>query len=364
MIVLVQTAVPAYRASFLSAVRARLPDLRVICGDDFVDEVTRTDWATVGLERVRNRFLFGRRLWFQTPVFRLAMEAEVAILEYNPRILSGWLVLCCRWLLRRPTALWGHAAGRDGRIGSGRVVMRALCDVLCVYTQREMQQLRGGPHGDKVLVATNSLYSRDLTYAEAQDTESARDIIFSGRLVGSKKPGLLLAAYALARPQLLADARLHFIGAGPEMEQLEREAARLGIADTVDFWGTQHDYDALKSLYARTLLSVSPGYAGLSVIQSLWFGVPVLVAEGEAHAPEVAACTEENSVSFAGNHAPGLARTLIDTFDSREIWMRRRASIREGTRAIYNIEVMADEWVEAARTALNHRPAWSWTRRP
>ena len=67
--------------------------------------------------------------------------------------------------------------------------------------------------------------------------------------------------------------------------------------DRVRFAGHVSDFETLSSYYWNALVSVSPGYAGLSLIQSHWFGVPMIIARDEPHAPEIEAAIEgENAV--------------------------------------------------------------------
>jgi glycosyltransferase involved in cell wall biosynthesis len=71
-------------------------------------------------------------------------------------------------------------------------------------------------------------------------------LLAPGRLEATKRPELLLRAFARAR----GDARLKVAGAGALREDLERLAASLGIAERVQFLGFVGE-DELLSLYAQ-----------------------------------------------------------------------------------------------------------------
>lgn len=53
-----------------------------------------------------------------------------------------------------------------------------------------------------------------------------------------------------------------------------------------------HNNEDIYDVYANALVSVSPGYVGLSLTQSLSFGVPMLIAIDEAHVPEIDAALD------------------------------------------------------------------------
>jgi len=92
---------------------------------------------------------------------------------------------------------------------------------------------------------------------------------------------------------------------------------------------------------------VSPGYVGLSLIQSLGFGVPMLIARDEPHAPEVEAAVEgENSFMFESDSVSALAELLVTMADDRASWLARRPALAESARRTYSIENMVRSFVE------------------
>ena len=55
-------------------------------------------------------------------------------------------------------------------------------------------------------------------------------------------------------------------------------ALDLGIDRDVIFYGHVSEPSELRSVYGASVASLSPGYVGLSVTQSLGFGVPMIVS--------------------------------------------------------------------------------------
>jgi glycosyltransferase involved in cell wall biosynthesis len=351
-IVVVQTTIPAYRTSFFESLSRMLgQQLLIVSGDeDFALDLEHVD--RVPHAHARNRFLAGRRLLWQSGVLERALDARVAVLVLNPRVLSTWIVVALRRLKRRRTILWGHAWPRHGmrsRTDRLRGVMRGLAGAVIVYTETEARQLRDYSDSLEVVAAPNALYSRrELDPSPPPDTST--DFVFVGRLNRSKKPDLLLDAFRRAQPDLDRDVRLVFVGDGPLRVQLETTARHLGLSDRVIVCGQISAIDDLRRIYARAIASVSPGYAGLSLIQSLGFGVPMLIAREEPHAPEIEAAVEgENAWYFPSNSPEALASTLISVAKERDDWLSRRPAIAAPIRDKYCIETMVASFVAALR---------------
>jgi len=108
--------------------------------------------------------------------------------------------------------------------------------------------------------------------------------------------------------------------------------------------------DELRRIYAGAIASASPGYGGLSVIQSLGFGVPMLIARDEPHAPEIEAAIEDrNVVMFEGDRPDALAAALVGVVSERERWLSRRVEMSAAIRTRYSIEQMVDAFVRGLR---------------
>jgi hypothetical protein len=101
-------------------------------------------------------------------------------------------------------------------------------------------------------------------------------------------------------------------------------------------------------VYANAIASVSPGEAGLSLIQSLGFGVPMILARDEPHGPELEAASEgENVLTFARGSASALADLLVDVAASRELWHARRDEIAAPIVDRYCLDNMVASFVGA-----------------
>ena len=131
-----------------------------------------------------------------------------------------------------------------------------------------------------MVAAPNALYRRgDIG---GVPTDHATDILYSARLVASKKPRLLVEAFLLAASgDLPADVRLVLAGEGPERAPIESLCNGHVHGDRVALLGHISPVE-MQRRYARAFVSVAPGSVGLSIVQTLSFGVPMIYARGAA----------------------------------------------------------------------------------
>ena len=357
--VLVQMSMGDYRDAFvktlLETVKEEYESVFFI-GDHYFGKTTRTsDYIKkLPIRRRAINLMVGSAMGWQVFDYRKAVFADITVLELNPRLVHTWLILLLRKLLGKPTVLWGHVwarSGPDTRTESLRAVMRNLADRLLFYTdeQRREQLQKLGPRSEnrasQLFVAANSLYNRKDIFAESA---AGRSFIYVGRLVPEKKPVILVRAFLEAAPRMPEQVLQHMVGAGPESEEIANLVRASSDGHRVVQHGHIGDYATLRALYGASLFSVSPGYVGLSAIQSLSYGRPILVSRDEPHAPELTALVEgKNAVFFDTDNQTRLAQTLVDLVEHAPEWEARFDGIAQECAQSYSIETMVDGYVKA-----------------
>ena len=235
--------------------------------------------------------------------------------------------------------------------------MRRLSDGVVLYTYSQAREMAEHDAATRTFVAPNAIYRAGEMIA-AVPASPPNSFIYVGRLVPAKKPDVLLDAFIDAHQELPSSTRLVVVGDGPMMASLRGVAARSPVADRVEFLGHVSDHAILQKLYATAIASVSPGYVGLSLTQSLGFGVPMMIARDEPHAPEIEAARDGwNSFIYSPSTSESLARALIATAGRRDDSVIRgvRRSSRD-CRERYSAEAMARGFVLAAE-AVRRRTA-------
>lgn len=350
-VVIVQTILPEYRLPFFRELAARSTrPLELVIADGRLpsSQVQPSDRGRpAGSRRVGSWSVLGGRLLFQPAAIPPALAAEVTVLEFNPRIISNWVILLLRATLGRRTIFWGHAWSRSGQASWTnhlRSLLVRLAEGLIVYTEPERVEAEANLPVRSTWTARNAVF----TEAEIRPVRHEGQInafVLSGRLVAEKKPALAVDALArLGRD----DALLIVVGEGPERAALEQLTSRHGVSGQVEFLGERYSYDELREVYGRCIASISAGYVGLSMTQSHAFGLPMLYPDNEPHAPEVEAAEEGvNAVTFRSDDPTSLASAMREVIDNRDEWIARRESISDACRANYSIERMVAGFLAA-----------------
>lgn len=104
-------------------------------------------------------------------------------------------------------------------------------------------------------------------------------ILFVGSLDERKQVDILLRSFSDILEKVPSSIILTIVGDGMERDILKALANALQLGNRVHFVGKLTDTRALMDYYKKAIVSVSFGQAGLSVLQSLGYGVPFLTKE-------------------------------------------------------------------------------------
>jgi glycosyltransferase involved in cell wall biosynthesis len=354
-IVIVQTHVPAFRLQLFQELYARTAGrMEVWSGLQYFTPITGTPADHQSWHRsLRNRFLFGRSLLWQRGHFAAALGAELCVLEFNPRIISTWLILLIRRLDGRKSIFWGHLYPRFGRNSPTKIlrfIMLAISDGFNAYTHSEAELLRRlRPRSFGLLshlyinVAPNAIMWERDCYRDGDRVGNRSKILVVGRLIAEKRPAELLESFFYALPRLPPTVTLEFIGDGPMLPRLRQMIEEMNIADRVFLHGEIFEAADLKQFYEEALLVVSPGYIGLSATQAFGFGAPMLIARGERHSVEIELChSNVNCEFYPSDDREALTDLLVKFIATPPEWALRHGEISATVRNSYTLDRMCD----------------------
>lgn len=341
---------PAYRKNCMEQVREVLGnEIELIVSDAHLDPTVQTGIPKEHYRRAAMFRLFSGRLFVQLTKSLAPLTADSVVLDLNPRSLSAWILLVVRRTLGLRTLVWGHIhpqAGPDSGTRKFRLLMRRLAHGTISYTYADREKALRDLPGAAVWVAPNALYRRADMRSGSSSTDERTEVLYVGRFVPAKKLSLLLRGFAIAAAAT-PSIRLRLIGGGVDEAALRSLANALGIADKVTFGGWEDDVSALRTAYQHAFCSVSPGFAGLGLTQSLGFGVPMIVADKENHSPEIELQSSGGVTWFSSDTPESLADSI------RYQWERRQlvpnAELSEYTRKRYSAEAMAAGIISALR---------------
>lgn len=185
--------------------------------------------------------------------------------------------------------------------------------------------------------------------ADVPDVDEARRepfVLVLQRLELEKRTDVALRAWAAAEHP--PEWRLRVAGDGSQGRALRELAVELGIADRVDFVGFRSDVDALLRT-ASVLIAPTPREGlGLSVLEAMSYGLPIVAARGGGHAETVGSV---DGAALFDDHVAAAAQLseLIADPDRRREYGR---DLRERQRAEFGTAAQTSGTLRVLRSAL------------
>lgn len=268
---------------------------------------------------LRNRY-WGRATW-QTGVMSLVFsnDFDAYVFTGDASVLTTWIGAAIVRLRKKPVLFWtiGWHRPERGVKSRVRIAFYRLASHLMVYgnTAKRLGSTAGYP-SERISVIYNSVGEGAEATARSRRTGSGRvaNVGAIARLNEAKRFDLLLRAVsALNRGG--TSIRVTLGGEGPERGPLQLLARELGVE--LDLRGAVYGVEDTLDFYAELDATVIPTYAGLSIIQSLSHGVPVVTDDDiYGQGPEWEAVTEKTGKIFKHGDVTSLTEALSSVLDS------------------------------------------------
>lgn len=234
-------------------------------------------------------YWLGPFLW-QRGLIREVLTGRYAVVVFlgDWRYLSTWVAAIVGKAIGTHVVFWtiGWHKPESGVRKYIRGLFYSLADLLFLYgnTGRSIG-IRLGETAAKLYVVGNSSSEPPSSESMAEQDHvksflrtfdsTSKSIVSVARLTPAKRLDMIISALALIevddRPNLI------LVGDGPERMSLEQRAKDSGV--DVEFVGAIHDARALQMIYENCSCTVIPEAAGLTVLQSLRFGTPVITCD-------------------------------------------------------------------------------------
>lgn len=110
-------------------------------------------------------------------------------------------------------------------------------------------------------------------------------IVYVGRLIGYKRAEQVLQLVLRLR-KLGLNVRADIVGDGPERASLESLASKMGVSESVRFWGFLKRYEDVARIVSSANLFVNPSVFegfGLTVLEAMAAGTPVVACDLEGY---------------------------------------------------------------------------------
>lgn len=327
--------------------------LTLIDRDERLDSVFLAGTDDSGVERIRSGVLgdvrsvrnmrVGRFTW-QAGVMRhlFRVRPDAVVCEGDASVLSTWVLAAVARLMGVRTLFWTIGWRQVDRVGvrQARMMFYRLANKLLVYGERGRELgISSGYPASRITVVGNSVSDHEAsemsplpnTSLVALSRETMPVAVAVARVTTIKRFDLLVDAAALAgdrgRPFAIALA-----GEGPEQGVLEEAARAAGVR--LHMLGPIYSNAELARLYEHASLTVLPKAAGLTAIQSLAHGIPVITDDDHvAQVPEADAIVPGiTGDRYRAEDVPDLEATI-------HAWIEKMRDHRESVETACRAEV-------------------------
>jgi glycosyltransferase involved in cell wall biosynthesis len=176
-------------------------------------------------------------------------------------------------------------------------------------------------------------------------------VVMLQRLAPEKEPEVGLRAWA--RSGLGGQGwRLVVAGSGELAGSVVRLANELGVSASVEFAGQVRDTDALLAGGSVLLASAPAEPLGLSVLEAMAHGLPVVAAAGGGHLETVA----DAGVLFPPGDVGAAANALVDLAGSRRRRLAMGAALRRRQQELYSLDIHVDRLEEIYCEVVSRSP--------
>lgn len=229
---------------------------------------------------------------FRENIEKLAVEYDAVIAWNNLRVLQYINLGLLRnrkfsltyWNIG-VSASYNKEFDKDRRFEKIKFWMWNKADSLVFYTDYPIRRYveDGEFKREKLFVANNTVEVKE----RIQIPPIKKHFLFVGTLYKAKKIYDLLEAYQTSFSKNKDIQPLIIIGNGEEKSNIDKWVEQNNLKDKITLIGAIFDQNILKDYYQDAIACISPGQAGLTVMNSMAYGVPFVTSKSAITGGEI-----------------------------------------------------------------------------
>jgi glycosyltransferase involved in cell wall biosynthesis len=273
-------------------------------------------------------------------VFRALRRIEPCDIVHAHMTAAEWAAVLARHRTGGALVMTRHFAQRRGRTVRGRLASAVIDRV--THHELAISQFVAGA------VASESVVYHGIDDRPPALTEGKRVVVIQ-RLEPEKCTDLALRAWARSG---LGDEGWELIlaGDGSERSALESLAHSTGVSASVTFLGRVEDVDELRATAAMQFATPANEHFGLSVLEAMAVGLPVVAADGGAHRELLG--QDQAALLFAIGDVDAAAERLRGLADDGELRRRVGRALRARQQERFSLDAHGEALEAAYRAAI------------
>lgn len=212
--------------------------------------------------------------------FHWQIELNKSINKIQPDVIIAiadiqWLSTFSLLLINKKAKFiwWGFDTGRSKFATAIKKYLIEKADACIFYNEFAKDSFQIKNNKTKLYIANNT-FDVGLR-VKCFEYEEKDSFLFVGSFDKRKRIDLLIIAFSKLIDSS-KELKLRLIGTGEDFDNIKQLINKLGVSKKVELLGRIESPALLKSYYQKAWASVSFGQAGLSILQSLGFGVPFI----------------------------------------------------------------------------------------
>jgi glycosyltransferase involved in cell wall biosynthesis len=275
-VLIIQNIIPHYRKKLYCEL-SKIFHLTVLHSGEKVSE------SNLGFKQlIVDRYKLGPFYW-QYGVKSLTKEFDVIIVMFDIKWLSTLNLILSKRRKSQRIYLWGIGVSSQSGLNQNNTF-----DALRFWIARKSDGIIFYSDYPKAIYEKNNIESFKLftshntlqvLFDKKKYSKKFENFLFIGSLHARKKVNDLIDAYALYKSETVEYKKLQIIGSGAEEENLKHQVYRLGLSNDIIFLGKILDEQIKVKFFEKAIAVICPGQAGLSVLESMAYGVPYVTYE-------------------------------------------------------------------------------------
>lgn len=181
---------------------------------------------------------------------------------------------------------------------------------------------------DKIFVATNTVDTCQIEDSQKAEINDKKTIIFLGSLIEGKGIlDLLKLIRIVIEEEKKFDLNLMIIGEGPLKESIKKFIIDNQLSSRVILKGPIFEENILAMCFRKSICMVTPNQAGLSVLKSMGYGVPVVTKFDSITGGERFNINDENGFLYKNENE--LKKIIIQTFKTPILFIKKGEKAKE-----------------------------------